>query len=320
MQKDRFIIIYYRNVKEKVGGSGRLKRLALCLESDLIDVPIVNDNIFRNVLFYLFQNLVLSIKTLKYLKKILNEKVIIFQPYSLPGSIFVLLAKSIRGEKVILDDYNLHGLVEYIFLKIFSSFIKEVWTSSLYSLVIIRSVKSADFKVKFVPTPLYIKQVDVFNKRNIILYVASKSFKRYIDIAKEICKIAEHFPDYYFLIVGSVAEDLYCDDNCRRNNVLLLGLIPDDLYEKLLETAKYLIIFDTQQYIYPGGMLIKIVDAIEHQVTPIISSQFRFNFPHIAFIRSFTELKEALSKSISIDFDTLGRIYSCENLKKVIYE
>jgi len=67
-------------------------------------------------------------------------------------------------------------------------------------------------------------------------------------------------------------------------------------------------------------MLIKLVDAVEHHVVPIISYQFRYNFPFISTVNSFEELSEAILKGIPINFDFLRKIYSCERIRKMINE
>ena len=316
----KFVAIYYRNCKEYVGGSGRLRRLATCLKIDVIDCPIVNNRISRNIFFYLFQSIIISFITLKHLKSIINNQVIIYQPLSLPAGIFVVLTKILKGEKVILDDFNLHGWSEYIPYKLFAKSVKEIWTSSLYTIITIRKILGRDIEIKYVPVPLYIRSCTSSDKQNIILYVASKSFKRYIDIGREVCKLAEIFSNYLFLIIGSICEELKKDSNCIKRNIILLGHVPDVVYEKLLERAKYLIVFDTVPYIYKGGMPIKLVDAIEHCVIPIISYQYRYNFPFINFVYSFEELREAILKGVSMDFVFLGRIYSCSQIRKTVYK
>ena len=320
MPKRNFIIIYYRSIKEKVGGSGRLLRLVKCIGADFIDNIFVNNIFFRNIFVYIFQISIVALITLRKLKEILAKDVIIFQSLSLPAGIFIAISKALRKEKIILDDFNFHSKTDYILFKLFSHFISEVWTSSFYSIIYLRNVCKNSIKIKYVPTPLFISDNVKYAKRNIILYVSSKSFPRYVAIGKKICRIAEKFPIYTFLIVGTVCEDLEKDPSCFRDNVKLLGLVSETSLDKLLRIAKYLVVFDTEHYIYPGGMLIKIVDAVEHHVIPIISYQFRYSFPFIKFIYTFEDLEKAITKGISIDFYFLRKIYGCERIRKIINE
>jgi hypothetical protein len=306
-------------VKEKVGGPGRLIRLLHCLGGKVIDTPIANEYITRNIGFYIFQNMILLLNTIKHIKEITSHNIIIYQPYSLPGSIIALFSKFLQRRIVIVDDVNFHGLIEPLLLKLFSKFIHVIWTSSLYTISQFRHYFKSKFCIHYIHTPILPKYDfhSISNKINLILFVGSRSFERYVEIASQICHLAKSLPNFKFVLVGVASEALR--GKCLYQNVIILGRVPDQIYSKLLKLARYVTVIDDKKYIYPGGMLIKIIDALEYGAYPIVSWQFRYSFPFLKTVNSMTDIYTLIGNEKSLKLiEYLMKIYSCRNLYKFL--
>lgn len=306
-------------MKEKVGGTGRLIRLLHCLGGKVIDTPIANEYIIRNVGFYIFQNILLLLKTIKYIKEITKHNIIIYQPYSLPGSVIPLLIKYLQRRIVIVDDVNFHSLIEPLLLKLFSKFIHVIWTSSLYTISQFRYYFKNKFYIHYIYTPILPKYNfhSISNKMNLILFVGSKSFERYVEIASRICHLAKDFPNFKFVFVGVASEALR--GKCHYRNVVVLGRVPDEIYSQLLKLARYVMVIDDAKYIYPGGMLIKIIDALEYGAYPIVSWQFRYSFPFLKTVNSITDIYTLIGNEKSFQpIEYFVKIFSCKNLYKFL--
>ena len=313
------LFLYYRSMKEKVGGTGRLIRLIQCLGGKVIDTPIANEYITRNVGFYVFQNIMLILKSIKYIKEISSHDIVIYQPYSLPGSILSLFVKFLQRRTVIVDDVNFHSLIEPLLLKIFSKFIDVIWTSSLYTISQFRYYFKNKFYVYYVFTPVLPKSniYSVTNKLNLILFVGSRSFERYTEIAMQICRLAKDLPNFKFVFVGVASEPLR--GKCPYQNVIVLGRVPDQIYLNLLKLARYIIVIDNAKYIYPGGMLMKIIDALEYGVYPIISWQFKYSFPFLKAVSSASGIYKSIESNVSFQqVEYFVKIFSCKNLHKIL--
>ena len=311
------LFLYYRSVKEKVGGTGRLIRLLQCLGGEVIDTPIANEYIMRNIAFYIFQNIVLLLKTIRYIKKLTNHNIVIYQPYSLPGSVIPLLIKYLQRRIVIVDDVNFHGLIEPLLLKLFSKFIHVIWTSSLYTISQFKYYFKNKFYIHYIYTPILPKYNfhSISNKSNLIMFVGSKSFERYVEIASQICHLAKDFPNFKFVFVGVASEALR--GKCFYRNAVVLGRVPDQIYSKLLKLARYVMVIDDAKYIYPGGMLIKIIDALEYGAYPIVSWQFRYSFPFLKTVNSITDIYTLIGNEKSFKpIEYFIKIFSCKNLHK----
>jgi len=313
------LFLYYRSIKEKIGGTGRLIRLIHCLGGKVIDTPIANEYITRNIGFYIFQNIVLLLKSIKYIKEISSHNIVIYQPYSLPGSIIPLLIKSLQRRIVIVDDVNFHSLIEPLLLKLFSKFIRVIWTSSLYTISQFRYYFKNKFYIYYVFTPIQPKPniYSMSNKLNFILFVGSRSFERYVEIALQICHFARDLPNFKFVLVGVASEAL--TGKCPYRNVIILGRVPDQIYLDLLKLARYIIVIDNAKYIYPGGMLIKIIDALEYGVYPIISWQFKYSFPFLKAVSSASDIYKLVENNESFQqIENFLNIFSCKNLHKFL--
>jgi len=313
------LFLYYRSMKEKVGGTGRLIRLIHCLDGKVIDTPIANEYITRNVGFYVFQNTMLILKSIKYIKEISSHDIVIYQPYSLPGSILSLFVKFLQRRIVIVDDVNFHSLIEPLLLKLFSKFIRVIWTSSLYTISQFRYYFKNKFYIYYVFTPILPKPniYSMSNKLNLILFVGSRSFERYVEIALQICHFARDLPNFKFVFVGVASEALR--GKCLYRNAVVLGRVPDQIYSKLLKLARYVMVIDDAKYIYPGGMLIKIIDALEYGAYPIVSWQFRYSFPFLKTVNSVTDIYTLIGNEKSFKpIEYFIKIFSCKNLYKFL--
>jgi hypothetical protein len=313
----KFLFLYYRSIKEKVGGTGRLIRLHHCLGGKVIDTPIANEYIMRNIGFYIFQNIILLLKTIKYIKEIANYNIVIYQPYSLPGSIIPLLIKYLQRRIVIVDDVNFHSLIEPLLLKLFSKFIHVIWTSSLYTISQFRYYFKSKFHIHYIYTPILPKYNLNSIKINLILFVGSKSFERYVEIASQICHLAKDMPNFKFVFVGVASEALR--GKCHYQNAVVLGRVPDEIYSQLLKLARYVIVIDNAKYIYPGGMLIKLIDALEYGAYPIVSWQFRYSFPFLKTVNSITDIYTLIENDKSFQLiEYFVKLFSCKNLYKFL--
>jgi len=314
-----FLFFYYRSMKERIGGSGRLARLVHCLGGKVIDSPIANEYITGNIAFYILQNIILFLKSIKYVKLISTCNIVIFQPYSLPGSIIPLFIKFLQRGIVIVDDVNFHSLIEPLLIRLFSKFIHVIWTSSIYTLSQFKYYLGNKFFIHYVFTPLLSKHntYSMSNKANLILFVGSRSFERYPKIAWEICHIAKELPNFKFVLVGTASEALI--GKCSYQNVIVLGRVPDQLYSNLLKLARYILVFDTADYIYPGGMLIKIVDALEYGAYPIISWQFKYSFPFLKTVNVISDIYKLIRSNQAFqEIEYFIKVYSCRNLLKFL--
>ena len=313
------LFLYYRSMKEKVGGTGRLIRLIHCLDGKVIDTPIANEYITRNVGFYVVQNTMLILKSIKYIKEISSHDIVIYQPYSLPGSILSLFVKFLQRRIVIVDDVNFHSSIEPLLLKLFSKFIRVIWTSSLYTISQFRYYFKNKFYIYYVFTPILPKPniYSMSNKLNLILFVGSRSFERYVEIALQICHFARDLPNFKFVFVGVASEALR--GKCLYRNAVVLGRVPDQIYSKLLKLARYVMVIDDAKYIYPGGMLIKIIDALEYGAYPIVSWQFRYSFPFLKTVNSVTDIYTLIGNEKSFKpIEYFIKIFSCKNLYKFL--
>ena len=306
-------------MKERIGGSGRLARLVSCLGGKVIDTPIANEYIIKNIGFYIFKNLILFLKSIKYIKQISAYNVVIFQPYSLPGSIIPLFIKFLQRGIVIVDDVNFHSLIEPLLIRFFSKFIRVIWTSSIYTLSQFQNFFGNKFFMYYVFTPLLPKLNinSMSNKANLILFVGSRSFERYPKIAREICYIAKELPNFKFVLLG-VASEAHIG-KCPYQNVIVLGRVPDQIYSNFLKLARYILVFDTAEYIYPGGMLIKIVDALEYGAYPIISWQFKYTSPFLKTVNAVSDIYKSIrDKEAFQEIEYFIKIFSCKNLLKFL--
>jgi len=312
------LFLYYRSSKEKVGGPGRLLRLVKCLGGEVIDTPIANEFISRNLAYYIFQTFLLLLVTIKNINKVARYNIVVFQPYSLPGSVIALLVKTLQRRRIIVDDVNFHSILEILYIRLFNKFIYEIWTSSIYTLSQFAYYFPNGPSIRYIFTPMLPRSQSSLQKLNLILFTASKSFKRYMYIAELICNvIAKDVPEYKFILVGSAAENL--KNRCKATNVLVLGRVPDTVYFKFLQHAKYLIVFDTADFIYPGGTLIKIIDALEYQVYPIVSSQFKYTLPFLPSVYSIDEVKSLLSHvTPTLPLNEILKLYNCKKLRQLL--
>jgi len=314
-----FLFIYYRSIKERAGGSGRLIRLVNCLGGKVIDSSIANEHHVGNVALYIFQNLLLLLKSIKYIKEITSYNIVIYQPYSLPGSVIALFIKFLQRRTVIVDDVNFHSLIEPLLLKLFSKFIHVIWTSSIYTISQFKYYFVNNFSIYYVFTPL-LPKLDIYsvtNKVNLILFVGSKSFERYEKIAWQICHIAKELPYFKFVLVGAASEALF--GKCPYQNVVVLGRVPDQIYSNLLKLARYVMVFDDAKYIYRGGMLIKIIDAFEYGAYPIVSWQFKYNIPFLRTVKSVSDIYILFQNNDLFRLiEHFIKIYSCSNLYKFL--
>jgi len=314
-----FLFFYYRSMKERIGGSGRLARLVNCLGGKVIDTPIANEYIIGNIGFYILQNIILFLKSIKYVKQFSTYNIVIFQPYSLPGSIIPLFIKFLQHGIVIVDDVNFHSSIEPLLIRLFSKFIHVIWTSSIYTLSQFKYHFENKFHIYYVFTPL-LPKLNIYsmsNKANLILFVGSRSFERYPKIAWEICYIAKELPNFKFVLIGVASEALI--GNCPYQNVIVLGRVPDQIYSNLLKLARYVLVFDTAEYIYPGGMLIKIVDALEYGAYPIISWQFKYTFPFLKTVNVVSDIYKLIRSNEAFqEIEYFIKIYSCKNLLKFL--
>ena len=313
------LFLHYRSIREKTGGPGRLYRLIHCLGGKVIDTPIANEYLTRNIGFYIFQNILLLIKTIKYIKEITNNNIVIFQPYSLPGSIIALFIKYLQRRIVIVDDVNFYGMLEPLLLKLFSKFIHVIWTSSIYTISQFKYYFKSKLYIHYIYTPILPKYafLSISNKINLILFAGTKSFERYVEIAFQICHLAKDFPNFKFVFVGVVSEALR--GKCPYRNVVVLGRVPDRIYIMLLKLARYIMVIDDGYYIYPGGMLIKVIDAIEYGAYPIVSWQFRYVFPFLKTVNSVTDIYTLIGNERSFkQIEYFIKIFSCKNLYKFL--
>jgi len=314
-----FLFFYYRSMKERIGGSGRLARLVNCLGGKVIDSPIANEYFVGNIGIYFLQNFTLFLKSIKYAKQISAYNIVIFQPYSLPGSIIPLFIKSLQRGVVIVDDVNFHSLIEPLLIRLFSKFIHVIWTSSIYTLSQFKYYFGNRFFIYYIFTPL-LPKLNIYSmskKANLILFAGSRSFERYSKIAWEICYIAKQLPNFKFVLVGVASEALI--GKCPYQNVIVLGRVPDQIYSNLLKLARYVLVFDNAEYIYPGGMLIKIVDALEYGAYPIISRQFKYTLPFLKTVNVVSDIYKIIRDNEAFqEIEYFIKLYSCKNLLKFL--